>query len=113
MVFVFTEMHEMIECEKVILNVDLIDELILLIKSDRGNIFANSYNFLYKFNLVLTTWLYELIHTFFMLIFQFIAYFAMVFWLYLFLYSMFSTELHESFFFKKRNFFKKKRFFNL
>lgn len=56
-------------------------------------------------------WLYNLFHTFFMVIFQFIAFFAMIFWLFLFLYTMFYNELQENFFLIKRNlrtiFFKK------
>lgn len=46
-----------------------------------------------------------------MVIFQFIAFFAMIFWLFLFLYTMFYNELQENFFLIKRNlrtiFFKK------
>lgn len=51
----------------------------------------------------LLNWLYELFHTFFMVIFQFIAFFAMIFWLFLFLYTMFVAETQENYFSEKRN----------
>lgn len=54
-------------------------------------------------------WLYELFHTFFMVIFQFVAFFAMIFWLFLFLYSMFTSELQENYLSFKRIF--RKEFF--
>jgi hypothetical protein len=37
-----------------------------------------------------------------MVIFQFIAFFAMIFWLFLFLYTMFDLETQENFFLFKR-----------
>lgn len=45
---------------------------------------------------------YELLHLLFVVTAQIIAFHAMVFWLFLFLYTMFSAELHEKFFFQKR-----------
>lgn len=56
-----------------------------------------------KLPLALLNWLYELFHTFFMVIFQFIAFFAMIFWLFLFLYTMFVAETQENYFTDKRN----------
>jgi len=58
---------------------------------------------------------YELFHTLFVLTAQFIAFFAMVFWLFLFLYTMFIAELQEKFFNAKRNLRKEyfDRFINL
>jgi hypothetical protein len=47
--------------------------------------------------------LYELIHLLFVVTAQIIAFNAMVFWLFLFLYTMFSTEIHERFFKIKRS----------
>ena len=38
-----------------------------------------------------------------MVIFQFIAFFAMIFWLFLFLYTMFVSETQENYFTEKRN----------
>jgi len=52
---------------------------------------------------------YELFHTLFVVTAQFIAFFAMVFWLFLFLYTMFTAELQEKFFNAKR-FLRKKLF---
>lgn len=46
---------------------------------------------------------YELFHLLFVVTAQIIAFNAMVFWLFLFLYTMFSTELHEKFFSIKRS----------
>ena len=50
-----------------------------------------------------------------MLIFQFIAFFAMIFWLFLFLYSMFVSETQEAYFEFKRKLAKntKKKLLNL
>lgn len=48
-------------------------------------------------------WIYELFHTFFVVTAQTTAFFAMAFWLFLFLYSFFVSEKHENYFFEKRN----------
>lgn len=45
--------------------------------------------------------IYELLHTFFVVTAQFTAFFAMVFWLFLFLFTMFNFEKHEKFFGEK------------
>ena len=50
----------------------------------------------------LTYWLYELFHTFFVVTAQFIAFFAMVFWLFFFLYSFFVLEKMEAYFQERR-----------
>ena len=47
-------------------------------------------------------WMYEILHTLFLVSSQFIAFFAIVFWLFLFLYTFFIIEKHEDFFSKKR-----------
>lgn len=47
-------------------------------------------------------WIYELFHTFFVVTAQCTAFFAMAFWLFLFLYSFFVSEKHEAYFFEKR-----------
>ena len=54
--------------------------------------------------------IYEIIHTFFLLTGQFISFFAMVFWLFLFLYSCFLIHRVENFFSDKRE--KRKKLFN-
>lgn len=53
-------------------------------------------------------WIYEILHTLFLVTSQFIAFFAIVFWLFLFLYTFFIIEKHEDFFSKKREERKKK-----
>lgn len=53
-------------------------------------------------------WIYEILHTLFLVSSQFIAFFAIVFWLFLFLYTFFIIEKHEDFFSKKREDRKKK-----
>jgi hypothetical protein len=47
-------------------------------------------------------WVYELAHTFFVVTAQFIAFFAMVFWLFFFLYTFFVLEKFEDYFSEKR-----------
>jgi hypothetical protein len=47
-------------------------------------------------------WIYELAHTFFVVTAQFIAFFAMVFWLFFFLYTFFVFEKFEDYFSEKR-----------
>lgn len=103
MLFTYVELHEMI-----IFNSSSKD--ILPGNDSYNNIYngVNSSFLLDNFFLILTipvkilNWLYELFHTFFMLIFQFIAFFAMIFWLFLFLYTMFVAELQEGYFIYKR-----------
>jgi hypothetical protein len=47
-------------------------------------------------------WIYELAHLFFVVTAQFIAFFAMVFWLFFFLYTFFVMEKFEDYFSEKR-----------
>jgi hypothetical protein len=56
-----------------------------------------------------------LFHLLFVVTAQIIAFNAMVFWLFLFLYTMFSTEVHEKFFNSKRILKKNltRKYFNL
>jgi hypothetical protein len=65
------------------------------------------YYFLYVIN-KLIYWVYELLHTFFVTIAQFVAFFAMVFWLFLFLYTMFVVEEFEKYLDDKRRNYQKK-----
>lgn len=62
----------------------------------------SSYYFLLKLPTQLIYWLYELGHTFFVITAQFVAFFAMAFWLYLFLFTMFVAEQQEKYFFFKK-----------
>ena len=61
-------------------------------------------------------WVYEVFHTFFVVTGQLVAYFAMIFWLFLFLFTFFVLEKQESYFEERRKyrqiFFKKIRDLN-
>lgn len=61
-----------------------------------------SYYFLTHFLVKITHWLYELFHAFFVLTAQFAAFFAMIFWLFFFLYTSFTWEKQENYFESKR-----------
>jgi hypothetical protein len=61
-----------------------------------------SYYYFLFFLSKLLYWVYELLHTFFVTVAQFVAFFAMVFWLFLFLYTMFVIEEFEKYFDQKR-----------
>jgi hypothetical protein len=76
----------------------------------KTNFNLSNWYLLLKLPVILLNWLYELFHTFFMVIFQFIAFFAMIFWLFLFLYTMFVLETQENFFTFKRMI--RKNYFN-
>lgn len=49
-------------------------------------------------------WLYEIFHTFFVVTGQLVAYFGMIFWLFLFLFTFFVIEKQESYFEERRKF---------
>lgn len=76
------------------------DNLAKLTMHSRG-MTASYYYFLF-FITKLLYWVYELLHTFFVTIAQFVAFFAMVFWLFLFLYTMFVVEEFEKYLDQKR-----------
>lgn len=62
----------------------------------------SSYYFLIKIPGQLIYWVYELLHTFFVVTAQFVAFFAMIFWLFLFLFTMFVFEQQERYLSEKR-----------
>lgn len=62
----------------------------------------SSYYFLLKIPGQILYWIYELLHTFFVITAQFVAFFAMIFWLFLFLFTMFVTEQQERYLADKR-----------
>jgi hypothetical protein len=43
-------------------------------------------------------WIHEVLHTYFIISVQFLAFFAIIFWLILFLYTMFVSEKQEDYF---------------
>jgi hypothetical protein len=57
-----------------------------------------SYFFLTTFPMHFIHWIYEIGHTYFVLSVQFVAFFAIVFWLFLFLYTFFVSERQEDYF---------------
>jgi hypothetical protein len=82
------------------------EQIDILISNSNG-MQASYYYFLYILN-KLIYWVYELLHTFFVTVAQFVAFFAMVFWLFLFLYTMFVVEEFEKYLDSKRTKYKKK-----
>ena len=59
--------------------------------------------------------IYEVLHTISLIISQFISFFSVVFWLFLFLYTFFIIEKHEDYFSRKREekIIKLKKIYNL
>jgi len=53
---------------------------------------------------ILLNWMYEVFHTFFVVTGQLVAYFGMIFWLFLFLFTFFVIEKQESYFEERRRF---------
>lgn len=108
MLFTFSELHELVLLY--VTNSNIIpgnEDFIVSWDFIKSSVVSFSYWLVSGFPTSLLNWLYELFHTFFMIIFQFIAFFAMVFWLFLFLYTMFVAELQEGYFSSKRLFRKK------
>jgi hypothetical protein len=113
MLFTFVELHELIIFYVVEKNIFPLNDTFINAWNNVKTYFNTSSWFLAtSVPMSLLKWLYELFHTFFMVIFQFIAFFAMIFWLFLFLYTMFVSETQENFFSFKRlfrdSFFKEK-----
>ena len=107
MLFTYTELHELIIFYTVDKNLLFSNESYENTWENEKTFFvASSYFLLFKVPGFLLNWLYELFHTFFMVIFQFIAFFAMIFWLFLFLYTMFVAESQENYFSSKRQQYK-------
>ena len=80
MLFTYTELHKMIVFYSIEDNLFLGNEN-QVNSSDKSKTNVNNLSYYLIFNLpvLLIRWLYELFHTFFMVIFQFIAFFAMIF----------------------------------
>lgn len=103
MLFTYTELHELIVFYTIDKNLLISNESYSTTWDNSKTFFvASSYFLIFKLPTLLLNWLYELFHTFFMVIFQFIAFFAMIFWLFLFLYTMFVAETQENYFYYKR-----------
>lgn len=111
MLFTYGELHELvvyfnIDRNLIVMNESFVDGW----DKTKTNFNLSNWYLLLKLPVILLNWLYELFHTFFMVIFQFIAFFAMIFWLFLFLYTMFVLETQENFFTYKR--MSRKNYFN-
>ena len=103
MLFTYSELHEMIVFYSIEDNLFFGNEdQNNSTDKSKNNVNNSSYFLIFNLPVLLLRWFYELFHTFFMVIFQFIAFFAMIFWLFLFLYTMFVLETQESFFLLKR-----------
>jgi len=103
MLFTYAELHELIIFYSVDKNTLISNESYDNSWEETKTFFTGfSYFLIFKLPLAIINWLYELFHTFFMVIFQFIAFFAMIFWLFLFLYTMFVAETQENYFYNKR-----------
>lgn len=63
-----------------------------------------SYYFLFNVPGIFIYWIYELLHTYFVVTLQFSAFFAISFWLYLFFYTFFVAEKQENYLTEKRLF---------
>ncbi len=103
MLFTFGSFHELVithglEKEWMFGDESFLDDLTTAISSPEGV----CYFLLFRLSGHILYFFYELFHLFFVVTAQIIAFNAMVFWLFLFLYTMFSTELHEKFFNVKR-----------
>jgi hypothetical protein len=103
MIFTFGSFHEFIifhgiEKELIIGDESFWDDVSKSIKTPSGM----AYFLVFKLSGHIIYFFYELVHTIFVVTAQFIAFFAMVFWLFLFLYTMFVSELQEKFYTQKR-----------
>lgn len=103
MIFVYVSLYDMILFHPLNNKLLLGNEFIL---DDLSNLHLTyesfSYYFFSKLPIKIVHWIYELGHTFFVVTAQFIAFFAMVFWLFFFLYTFFVFEKTEDYFSAKR-----------
>lgn len=116
MLFTFASFHELVithgmEKEWIIGNESFLEDLTAAVNTPSGF----CYFLVFKLSGHVIYFFYELFHLLFVVTAQIIAFNAMVFWLFLFLYTMFSTEVHEKFFNSKRILKKNltRKYFNL
>lgn len=103
MTFTFASFHEIILIHEINRSFLLGEETFSEIFSSSAHSFVGAcFHFIIKISSHIIYFFYELFHLLFVVTAQIIAFHAMVFWLFLFLYTMFSAELHEKFFFQKR-----------
>lgn len=86
------------------------------ISNVNSSVSSFTYFFLGTLPGILLNWMYEIFHTFFVVTGQIVAYFGMIFWLFLFLFTFFVIEKQEAYFEERRkfrqDFFKKIRNIN-
>lgn len=102
MLFTYAELHELIIFYNVDRNLLPTNESYNSWETEKTYIKGSSWFLFFTLPSLIFKWMYDLFHTFFMVIFQFIAFFAMIFWLFLFLYSMFVAETQENYITEKR-----------
>jgi hypothetical protein len=74
------------------------------ISNVNASVSSVTYFFLGTLPGILLNWMYEIFHTFFVVTGQIVAYFGMIFWLFLFLFTFFVIEKQESYFEERRKF---------
>ena len=74
------------------------------ISNVNASVSSFTYFFLGTLPGILLNWMYEIFHTFFVVTGQIVAYFGMIFWLFLFLFTFFVIEKQESYFEERRKF---------
>ena len=74
------------------------------ISNVNASVSSITYFFLGTLPGILLNWMYEVFHTFFVVTGQLVAYFGMIFWLFLFLFTFFVIEKQESYFEERRKF---------
>lgn len=74
------------------------------ISNVNASVSSITYFFLGTLPGILLNWMYEIFHTFFVVTGQLVAYFGMIFWLFLFLFTFFVIEKQESYFEERRRF---------
>lgn len=74
------------------------------ISNVNASVSSLTYFFLGTLPGIILNWMYEVFHTFFVVTGQIVAYFGMIFWLFLFLFTFFVIEKQESYFEERRKF---------
>ena len=99
MFFVYSVMHDAVIIEMSDFSVDFIKTSFW---EDTTNLFNNNFSASYYFFISLPQrilyWIYEVIHTFFVVTVQFAAFFVIAFWLFLLFYTFFIFEKFENHF---------------
>jgi hypothetical protein len=79
MLFVISGVHEILVEVRIPVKISFNDELAMMLENDFYHIFKYSYYYIFRFSGVVINVFYELLHMFFMVVFQFSAFIAMTF----------------------------------